>query len=363
MKSSSRTLSAVLIGLALGGTLVNSAQACTRAFLNTAPGNMISARNLDFFGPVDPALIITPRGVAHNGGDDPHAAQWKTKLGSVVIYADGVFPMDGMNEKGLAGHTLFYTNGSQVQQSNQDKPVIESSAWLSYILDNFSNVNDAVNAIEHDVRLVAKKMPIDYASDTKHIAIEDVSGDSAIIEIDNGQVHVYHGKQYRVMTNPPSYDQQLKNLAKYDHATREQIPGGVEADERLVRATYDLKNLPKPDTKNQAQGFMLSVMHNVEYPIGTPAGPHEQPVIDAYAKYSKHPEFNKGIGTYWTTLSDLSHGEYHFKSTFAASQVWVKLNEINFDAGQPVREIKHLNDYAEKGWEGNVLAHALPIRS
>lgn len=362
MKTLSRTLSATLIGLALGGAMVSSAEACTRAFLNTDPGNIISARNLDFFGPVDPALVITPRGVSHNGGDDAHAAHWKTQFGSVVIYADDAFPMDGMNEKGLAGHTLFYTNGSQVQQSNQDKPVIESRAWLSYILDNFATVNDAVNAIQHDVRLVAKKMPIDYASDTKHIAIEDASGDSAIIEIDNGKVNIYHGKQYQVMTNPPSYDQQLKNLAKYSHATRDQIPLGLDADQRLVRATFDLKNLPKADTKNQAQGFLLSVMHNVEYPIGTPTGPHEKPVIDAYAKYSKNPQFNKGIGTYWTTLSDLSHGEYHFKSTFAPSQVWVKLGDINFAADQPVRKIQHLNNYAEKGWEGNVLAQAQPLK-
>jgi len=77
-----------------------------------------------------------------------------------------------------------------------------------------------------------------------------------------------------------------------------------------------------------------------------------------YAKYSKRPDQNKGIGTYWTTISDLSHGEYHFKSVYASSQVWVSLPEINFNAGQPVKKIEHLNDYAQKGWEGNVLAQA-----
>lgn len=212
MKKLTHSVSALLVGAALSASLATGAQACTRAFMNMYPGYMVSARNLDFFGPVDPSLVITPRGIAHNGGDAKNAAQWQTQYGSVVVYADGVFPMDGMNEKGLAGHTLFYMNGSQIQQDNQDKPVLESRAWLSYILDNYATVDEAVKAIRSDVRLAAAHMPIDYASDTKHIAIEDVSGDSAIIEIDNGKVHIYHDKNYRVMTNPPSYDQQLKNL-------------------------------------------------------------------------------------------------------------------------------------------------------
>ncbi|KAG4079225.1 hypothetical protein HA402_005634 [Bradysia odoriphaga] len=252
-------------------------------------------------------------------------------------------------------------NGSQVQQDNQDKPVIESRAWLSYILDNYATVDEAVKAIRSDVRLAAAHMPIDYASDTKHIAIEDVSGDSAIIEIDNGKVNIYHDKNYRVMTNPPSYDKQLQNLAKYQNAKRSEIPGGLEADERLVRASYDLKNLPQPDNKNQAQGFILSVLNNVAYPIGSPAEPSEQQVTDMYAKYSKRPDQNKGIGTYWTAIADLSHAEYHFKSAFAASQVWVPLHDINFSQGQPVRKIAHLNDYAQQGWEALVVIVVLAL--
>lgn len=362
MKKFTRKASALLLGAALSASLVSEADACTRAFMNMYPGYMVAARNLDFFGPVDPSLVITPRGVAHNGGDAKDAAKWQTQFGSVVVYANGVFPMDGMNEKGLAGHTLFYTNGSQIQQDNQGKPVLESRAWLSYILDNYSTVDEAVKGIKNDVRLAAVQLPIDYASDAKHIAIEDTSGDSAIIEIDNGQVKIYHDKNYRVMTNPPSYEQQLKNLSKYQNAKRSEIPGGLEADERLVRASYNLKNLPQPSDKNQAQGFVQNVINNVAYPIGSPAEPGEQKVTDTYAKFSKYPEQNKGIGTYWTTISDLSHGEYHFKSTFAASQVWVSLKEINFTQGQPVREIKHLNDYMQKGWEGNVLTHAEIIK-
>lgn len=358
MKKYTKTLSAIMVGALLSASLTTGAQACTRAFMNMYPEYMVSARNLDFFGPVDPSLVITPRGIEHNGGDAKDVAKWTTKYGSVVVYANGVFPMDGMNEKGLAGHTLYYTNGKQQQQDNMDKPVLESRAWLSYILDNFATVEQAVESIRNDVRLSAVMMPIDYASDTKHIAIEDVSGDSAIIEIDDGKVNIYHNKEYRVMTNPPSYDKQLKNLANYKNAQRSEIPAGLDADQRLVRATYNLKNLPKPDSKSQAQGFIQTVMNSVAYPMGGPIEADEQQVIDKYAKYGKRPEQNKGQGTYWMTISDLSHNEYHFKSAFAATSVWVSLQDINFAKGQPVKQVEHLNDYAEKGWVGNILAKA-----
>lgn len=361
MNKLTKTIMTLTFSSAITAGLISNVDACTRVFLNTDPNYLVSGRNLDFFGPVDPALIITPQGITHQGGDSAEATKWITKYGSVAIYADGLFPMDGVNEKGLAGHTLYYKNGSQVQNNN-NKPILESKAWLSYILDNFATVDEAVAAIKNDVRLAAVKLPIDYATDTKHIAIEDVTGDSAIIEIDNGIVNIYHNKNYRVMTNPPSYAEHLKNLEQYKNASREEIPKDYHASDRLIRATFDLNNLPKADNKVQAQGFVLSVLNDVAYPIGIPAGADEQHVIDDYAKYSKLPNNNKGIGTYWTTITDLTNLEYRFKSTFAPSSVWLSLKEINFSQGQAVKQIQHLNDYGKNGWEGNILSNVVIVK-
>lgn len=359
MKSKLSPLAAVILGASLSITAITSASACTRAFLNIYPGYMVSARNLDFFGPVDPSLVITPQGIEHPGSDGTNALHWKTRFGSVVIYADGVFPMDGMNEKGLAGHTQYYTNGVKAQQDHQDKPELDSRAWLSYLLDNYATVNDAVKGLEQ-VRLVAKKLPIDYASDTKHIALEDATGDSAIIEIDNGKVNIYHNRQYRVMTNPPSYDQQLKNWATFQDADTDHIPGTQSAEDRFVRTSIDLKNVPQPDSKSQAQGFIMSVINTAAFPINYPdaADPMVKSITAAYASYSRYPQENKGTATYWTTLADISHGEYHFKSVFAPSDVMVNLKAINFAVGQPVKRIDHLQHYGDKGWQGNVLKYA-----
>lgn len=262
--------------------------------------------------------------------------------------------MGGMNEKGLAAHSLYYENG-RLSQSDINKPVIDSSAWVSYILDNFSSVQEAVDGLKNNVRLVAKKLPIDYDSDTKHLAIEDNSGDSAIIEIDNGKVHIYHGKDYRVMTNTPTYPEQLKNFQKYLHSSDNEMPGGTDSESRFVRASHNLMGNPSPDNKAQAQGFIEQVINSALHPLTKNIDKDTRDYINIYAKYGKEQKQNKGYGTYWTTVSDLSHGEYHFKSVSAVSEVFVPLSKVNFNKGQPVKRIEHIYNYAQKGWEGNLL--------
>ena len=49
-----------------------------------------------------------------------------------------------------------------------------------------------------------------------HLAMEDASGDSAIVEYIGGKPVVHHGRQYTSMTNDPTYDEQLALLAERD---------------------------------------------------------------------------------------------------------------------------------------------------
>ena len=61
---------------------------------------------------------------------------------------------------------------------------------------------------------------------TVHLAIEDASGDSAVIEFVKGVQKIYHGKQYHIMTNDPAYDEQLKLLEtrSMDFANPRELP-------------------------------------------------------------------------------------------------------------------------------------------
>jgi len=83
---------------------------------------------------------------------------------------------------------------------------------------------------------------------TIHLAIEDRSGDSAIIEYIGGQPRVHHGRQFTIMTNDPPFDQQLANLARFDFtdATRDTpLPGNVNPLDRFVRSAFFPSRWPK----------------------------------------------------------------------------------------------------------------------
>ena len=43
----------------------------------------------------------------------------------------------------------------------------------------------------------------------------DATGDSAIVEIQVGTVVIFHGHEYRILTNPPSYQAEFENAAKF----------------------------------------------------------------------------------------------------------------------------------------------------
>ena len=80
-------------------------------------------------------------------------------------------------------------------------------------LDQAATVGEAL-ALLAEVQVVVM-----HARETKatvHLALEDAAGDSAIIEHLDGKPVVHHGSQYRVMTNDPPYDEQLRLLAGLD---------------------------------------------------------------------------------------------------------------------------------------------------
>lgn len=83
-----------------------------------------------------------------------------------------------------------------------------------------------------------------------HLAIEDASGDSAIIEFVDGEQRVHHGREHVIMTNDPPYDEQIALLAQLDYSNPSSdmpLPGNVRATDRFQRAAYNLGLLLDPD--------------------------------------------------------------------------------------------------------------------
>ena len=366
------------MGLILGSSisLVNApnAQACTRIFWNTNPDLMIVGRNEDYVTASHPTFVASPRGIKRWGTSEnakrSRSIGWTVKYGNVASYANNRFPNDGMNEVGLSARTLYYLNGkpNQIVAPDSNKKELDEDHWVSFVLDNFSTVADAVEALRNEVYIVSvvgkRGSGFSYAT-PKHLAIADATGDSAIVEIEAGKMTIFHGPEYRILTNPPSYQKELDNTAKYKHVKQDKLPVSWSAGDRFVRADFFLRHLPKP-RKNDAPtgyGFMYSALASELMPAGLPSPTEDVELIAKLVAALKDPnETYGGAATYFQTISDLTNKHYRFKSLIAPSDVYFDFEGYDFAEGQPVRVIERIDEYAQQGWSGDVKPHLVEIK-
>ncbi len=288
---------------------------------------VIVGRTLDWADNLGTNLWVFPRGIERNGLVAENPLQWKSKYGSLIASAYDVGTADGMNEKGLSAHMLWLTE-ADFGVRNPKLPGLAVSLWPQYFLDNFSSVNEAISYFEkNEFQPVTATFGPKKVTALVHLALEDASGDSAVIEYTNGKPKIWHGKEYAVMTNSPPYEVQLKNLKQYKgFGGSKPLPGAGSPGDRYVRAAYYLKHLPKPETTRQMIAEIFSVIRNVSQPFG---------LSEDGALYSSP--------TYWRTVSDLTDQVYYFESTMSPYLIWVNLKELNFKEGAPVLKLDLVN--------------------
>lgn len=314
--------------------------ACSRILWNTNEQAVVVARSLDWDHPFGERLMVYPRSIHMQGGAGANSLTWVSKYGSIGVVpyefalkilesgprkdmdplVDG--NMEGMNEKGLAAH-LLYLRVTKYEKRDARKPGISCLRWVRYVLDNFETVQDTVAALRA-VQIVPVKL-----GDTVyplHMAIEDPSGDSAVIEFIDGRMTIHHGREYTVMTNEPPYPVQLANLKRYKPfgGIIREVPGGIEPEDRFVRAATFLRTLPEPKDPIEAVAYLYGVIRNVSVPFG--------------ALYGSVP----GAGTYptwWTSASNLKDRIFYFDLTNNLRVLRVNLDKIDFSSEQPVKSL------------------------
>jgi len=349
----------ITAAISVSTLLPTTVDACTRMLWNTDNDFVMVGRNEDYFSASSPTLVKTPHGVSRIGStDDPkHAVKWDVKYGNIAVYANNRFPMDGMNEKGLTARTLYFNEGKIDQQVDidNDKPTLQADHWVSYVLDNFATVNEAVNALKQ-LRLTAVHGGYSYSESPKHLSMADASGDSAIIEIQNGELKIFHGKQYQVMTNPPNLQTQMSNAKQHKiDANDGTFPNTLSAEDRFQKAQYWLDNFPNikaSDGMNAAYGFMYSALGTTTFVPGVPLPAEDQLVGEKIMKQTNLDD-SYGVATYFQSISDLTNLHYRFNSLLAPSDVYLDLGNMNWN-DQHVAVIPRIDRYAQNGLQGNI---------
>jgi len=304
--------------------------ACSRAVYLGPNKTIITVRSMDWVSNIGTNLWVMPRGIARDGAAGPDSMQWTSKYGSVICSAFDAATADGMNEQGLVTSLLYLAESQYpTPKPNDPRRTMSISAWAQYVLDNFSTVAEAVDALGKEEFFVVPVETPDGHAGTVHLAISDPTGDSAIFEYVDGKLVIHHGREYQVMTNSPIYSQQLALDAYWKQiGGTTMLPGTNRASDRFVRASFYINAIPQTDRIDEAVASAFSVIRNVSVPLGisTPG----QPNISS---------------TLWRTLSDHENRRYFYESTSSPSIFWIDIADLDLSEGAPVKKLT-VNDGA-----------------
>ena len=193
--------------------------------------------------------------------------------------------------------------------------------------------------VDSQVEIAQLFDPTGHLVPTLHLAINDASGDSAIIEYTGGKPDVYHSRDYKVMTNSPTFDKQLELVKQIEGLGGDkQLPGSTLASDRFARASFYVEHQVQPKSQLDAIAAMFSIIRNAAQPFRTP-----------------EPGKPDASQTIWQVVLDLTNKRYVFESTTRPNIVWVDLDDVDFGEGAGVSKLDLVGRLAlEGGLAGNV---------
>lgn len=307
---------------------------CTRTLYVGDDGFVATGRNMDWKEDMFSNLWVFPAGCRRSGAAGPNSLSWTSRYGSVATSGYEAGTPDGLNEKGLAANALYLVE-SEYGAPRADRPDLSISLWTQYVLDMYATVAEAVEGLRAEPFNVLAPVLPNGAPAALHLAVSDASGDSAIFEYVGGVLTIHHGRAFKVMTNSPTYDQQLALDAYWRQVGGLVfLPGTNRAADRFARASFLLDALPKKidphyirgipgqTYEHQALAAVLSLQRAVSVPLGIST--EDQPNISS---------------TIWRTVCDHRNLIYCFDSATRPNTFWVNLAKLDFAPGAPVRKL------------------------
>lgn len=353
MKKASKTI--LLLTILLFSPLVES---CTRVLIENKYGILIG-RNMDWsdWEKANYKIIIFPRGEERSGGTIVNPLTWKSRYGSLVVSMYDYALAEGINEKGLSSMVL-YLSDSDFGERMDSKKGIFMPIWNQFFLDNFATVKEAVNYWQENkdnIQIVSTALPFSGGYPVKlHVALQDSTGDSAFIEYTQGELNIYHGKEFKVMTNHPPYPEQIKNLKQFKNGNDQfktppnenlkdkssplnifepnSINGYLRPKDRFVRASYYLSLAEKKEPEDYKQH--LSQMRGIMGNVAQLLIPSEGIETDR---------------TNYTTLTDLTNMKFYMSMIPFNNLVSVDIDKLKFEEGLPILyfEVDKINSHGD----------------
>ena len=185
---------------------------CSSLSWQTQDGKHILGRTCDMFLLPNSGPTFMPRGQEFTVNDrgDRIATKYAYAGFSMSVTNTPIF-VDGINEHGLMGCLLYYPRFAHYGDYTDGKLNLNPIYFMTYMLGNFTDINDLLNNIGN-INLINEKVAGGDAP--VHFIISDRSGETIILEPDQTGLTI-HRNTIGVMTNSPNYDWHTQNLRNY----------------------------------------------------------------------------------------------------------------------------------------------------
>ena len=267
-------------------------------------------------------LWAFPRGTERDGGFGDASIKWTSKYGSVIASFYNIATVEGINDAGLVANTLYLVESDYGDAKASGKPLLSVGGWTQYVLDTYHTVAEAVDGLsKQPFAIVAPDLPGGKKAGG-HLSIADASGDSAIFEYIAGKLVIHHDPKYTVVTNSPTFDQQLAINTYWKGINGLTfLPGSIASADRFVRMSWTLNAAPHEKDPRLAVATAFSLARGISTPLGL-----------------SDPERPNIAATIWRSVSDIAAGRYYFESVYSPTIFWVDLAKLNLAPGsKPTR--------------------------
>jgi choloylglycine hydrolase len=316
--------------------------ACTGISLKAADGAAIRGRTLEFGFPMQSKVLVVPAGKEFSGTlpDGGKGLTFTSRYAFIGANALGLPAiLDGLNDQGLSVG-LFYFPGyakyTPVTAENKSRAIApqEFGVWALAKLATVDEVREAVK----NIVLVPTPAPglgsPQRAVAGTHFFLQDKSGKSIVVEPVDGTLKV-HDAPLGVMTNAPTYDWHMTNLANCINLSPKDVeqeklggttlsafgsgsgmlglPGDFTPPSRFVRAAMFSQAAVPNQTAEDAVLAAFHILNQFDIPKGS--------VINA-AVGEPTPEI-----TEWTSVADLKNLRWYFRTAVDQSIRMVDLKE------------------------------------
>lgn len=315
-----------VVSLTCATVVATAAHACSRFTYQAGDSGYFVGRTMDWPEDTQADLWVFPAGMERNGGAGENSLEWTSKYGSTVVSFYDSFAVDGMNEAGLVANHQVLAEADYGEPNDTNHPRLSIGAEMQYILDNFATVGEAVESLTvKPYQVVQTTLFIRGIEVTPHghIAITDATGDNAILEWTDGELEIYHSRDYTVMTNSPTYDQQIAiNNYWQDVGGEAALPGTHRAADRFVRLAFNLDAVESVEDSHQATATTFSLIRNISVPLG---------IAD--------PENPNLSSTQYRTVADIAQMRYYYEGALNPSLFWVDFESLDLSVGAPVKRL------------------------